>query len=84
MTGNNKEQLVVYGADWCGDCRRAKRFLDEKQVTYTWMDLEKNPDEMHNMQKYNGGVQSIPTIVFPDGRVLIEPSNRELAQQLGL
>ena len=84
MTSNNKEQLVVYGADWCGDCRRAKRFLDEKQVTYTWMDLEKNPAEMHNMQKYNGGLQSIPTIAFPDGRVLIEPSNKELAQQLGL
>jgi len=79
-----KDTILVYGADWCGDCRRSKKFLDANQVNYTYVDVETNPDQLAIMQQYNGGLQSIPTIVFPDGRVLVEPSNPLLAENLGL
>jgi len=84
VTEENKVQVVVYGAEWCKDCRRSKQFLDAQQVVYTWIDIKANPEHIPTMQQYNGGVQSIPTMVFPDGRVLVEPSNRELAEHLGL
>jgi mycoredoxin len=79
-----KDTILVYGAAWCGDCRRSKKFLDANQVSYTYVDVEANPDQIEVMQQYNGGLQSIPTIVFPDGRVLVEPSNPLLAENLGL
>ncbi len=79
-----KDTILVYGADWCGDCRRSKKFLDANQVNYTYIDVERNPEQIEVMQQYNGGLQSIPTIIFPDGRVLVEPSNPLLAENLGL
>ncbi len=83
-SNNETAPIVVYGANWCGDCRRSKRFLDEKKVNYTWVDVEQNPDALETVMKYNNGYQSIPTIVFPDGTVLVEPSNARLAQALGI
>jgi glutaredoxin-like protein len=78
------ENVVIYGANWCGDCRRSKKFLDERKVAYTWIDVDQNPEAMSFVEKVNGGNQSIPTIVFPDGSTLVEPSNAQLAQKLGL
>ncbi len=81
-SNNENAPIVIYGANWCGDCRRSKRFLDEKKVNYTWIDVEQNPDALETVMQYNNGYQSIPTIVFPDGTVLVEPSNARLAQAL--
>jgi mycoredoxin len=78
------DKILVYGADWCGDCRRSKRFLDTNKIAYNWIDVEANPEEIENMKKLNGGRQSIPTILLPDGTVLVEPSNGELARQIGI
>jgi glutaredoxin-like protein len=69
---------------WCGDCRRSKKFLDERKIAYTWIDVDNDAEAMAFVQKVNGGNQSIPTIVFPDGSTLVEPSNAQLAQKLGL
>jgi thioredoxin reductase (NADPH) len=77
-------QLVLYGAAWCPDCRRSKSFLAEQRVTYTYVDLEANPDERATVERYNEGKMIIPTIVFPDGSHVAEPSNEELAEKLGL
>jgi mycoredoxin len=81
---DTKDTIVVFGAEWCGDCRRSKKFLDANLVSYTYVDVEANPDQIAVMQQYNGGLQSLPTIVFPDGQVLVEPSNPLLAEKLGL
>ncbi|NJM07698.1 NrdH-redoxin [Candidatus Gracilibacteria bacterium] len=80
----NAENVVIYGAMWCGDCRRSKKFLDERKVAYTWIDVDKEPDAMAVVEQANGGMRSIPTLVFPDGSILVEPSNAQLAQKLGL
>ena len=84
MTEPTAPQLVLYGAAWCPDCRRSKSFLAEQRVTYSYVDLEANPEEQATVERYNDGKMIIPTIVFPDGSHLAEPSNEELAEKLGL
>ncbi|NWJ48338.1 MAG: NrdH-redoxin [Chloroflexi bacterium] len=81
---NSNDKVLLYGAMWCGDCRRSKKFLDERQVAYSWIDVESDETAMQEMQQLNGGRQSIPTILLPDGKILIEPTNRDLAVALGL
>lgn len=76
--------IVLYGAEWCPDCRRSKAFLRDQRIEYTYVDLEARPDEVASVLEYNDGKQIIPTIVFPDGSHLAEPSNEELAEKLGL
>jgi thioredoxin reductase (NADPH) len=76
--------IKVYGAAWCGDCRRAKRFLADQRVSYEWHDIEHEPEFIDLVHELNDGKNIIPTIVFPDGSHLAEPSNEELANKLGL
>lgn len=77
--------ITVYGAYWCPDCRRSKRFLSEHQIPYTWVDIEQNADAQAYVEQLNNGKRIIPTIVFAsEDDFLVEPSNAELAQKLGL
>ena len=76
--------IRVYGASWCPDCRRAKRFLGDQRIPFEWHDIDVDRDGVRIVQERNGGNNIIPTIVFPDGSHLSEPSNEELAQKLGL
>ena len=76
--------ITVYGANWCGDCRRAKKFMDDNGVGYDWVDIENDPAAIELVLKLNGGKRVIPTIVFDDGSILIEPTNSELAGKLGV
>lgn len=78
------DSIVLYGAEWCPDCRRSKAFLRDQRIEYTYVDLEARPAEVATVLEYNDGKQIIPTIVFPDGSHLAEPSNEELAEKLGL
>ena len=76
--------IKVYGASWCPDCRRAKRFLGDQRIAFEWHDIEVDPDGVGVVQARNNGNNVIPTIVFPDDTHLAEPSNEELAEKLGL
>ena len=77
-------KVTVYGAYWCPDCRRSKKFLGEQFIPFRWVDIEQDKDgEAYVLQK-NNGKRIIPTIVFEDGSFLVEPSNAELAKKLGL
>lgn len=77
-------KLTVYGAPWCGDCKRAKKFLGEQCVHYDWVDVEQDAAGLALVERVNGGKRIIPTIVFADESILVEPSNAELAAKLGL
>lgn len=83
MAGEH-ETIVVYGTTWCPDCRRSKQFLGDQRVHYHWVDIERDPEAMAYVERVNQGKRIIPTIVFPDGSILVEPSNAELAEALGL
>ena len=76
--------IQVYGASWCPDCRRAKKFLADQRIGYEWFDIDGMPDLLKVIQDRNNGNDIIPTIIFPDGSYLSEPSNEELADKLGL
>ena len=79
-----QQQIQMYGAPWCPDCKRSKQFLAEQRVPYGWHDIDEDEEARAYVQQVNNGKQIIPTIVFPDGSVLVEPSNAELADKLGI
>lgn len=75
------DKIVVYGATWCPDCRRAKQFFGEQRIEYDWIDITDNAEAIRFVEDVNQGNRRIPTIIFPDGAILVEPSNAELAEK---
>jgi mycoredoxin len=69
----------MYATTWCGDCRRARRWLDQHNVAYEYINIEQDEEAAAYVMQVNGGMRSVPTITFPDGSVLVEPSAHELA-----
>ena len=80
----NPSSIMVYGATWCPDCKRAKQFLGEQRIQYNNIDIDEDAKSVEFVEKVNSGKRMIPTIVFPDGQILVEPSNAQLAQKLAL
>jgi glutaredoxin-like protein len=74
--------ITVYSADWCGDCRRSKRLLAKLNVEYNLIDVETDLTAADKVREINGGMQSIPVIVFDDGTHLTEPSDDALTAKL--
>lgn len=79
---SSTRSIVMYSTRWCGDCRRARRVFDAMGVAYQEIDVERDHDAAQRVRELNRGMQSVPTIVFPDGSILVEPSNRELEAKL--
>lgn len=82
MKQNNDGKIIFYGATWCSDCARSKAFLDSKGVAYEYINLEEDVTAAAKVTKINNGMQSIPTIVFPDGNILVEPSDEQLGEEI--
>ena len=74
--------ITVYGAEWCPDCHRSRRYLDSQEVEYAYVDVDGDDTAQAYVKQVNDNRLIIPTIVFPDGSVLVEPSNAELARKL--
>ena len=77
-------KITVYGAPWCPDCRQSKQFLGEQRVLFNWVDIDQDEDGRKYVQSVNNGKQIIPTIIFEDGSILVEPTNADLAAKLGI
>ena len=77
------EQIIMYGTTWCPDCTRSKRWLESHKIPYTWCDIEKDTAAREYVVKANHGRRSVPTILFPDGSILVEPSDVELEEKIG-
>lgn len=73
---------AMYATSWCGDCRRSKRFLDSNNIPYKEIDIDKDKEGRKITMELNKGKAKVPTIVFDDDSILIEPSNKELAEKL--
>lgn len=78
----SEDGIVVYGTAWCGDCRRTKKLLERRGVEYAWVDVEERKGAGEEMLRLNGGDRRVPTLLFPDGSVLVEPSNAKLGAKL--
>ncbi len=76
--------ITIYGTNWCGDCRRTRRYLDFHKISYEWIDIDVNPEAEKFVLETNRGMRSVPTLVFEDGSILVEPSNSRLAEKLGI
>lgn len=76
---DNETPIIMYTTSWCSDCHRAKYFMVSYGFEYLEIDVEENPEGMAFVKKVNGGNRVVPTIVFGDGSMLIEPSLETLA-----
>lgn len=73
--------ITMYGADWCSDCVRSKKLLDEMGVDYKYVDLIAEPAAADRAQAISGRT-SIPVITFPDGTHFVEPSDEDLRNKI--
>jgi thioredoxin reductase (NADPH) len=76
--------LTLFGANWCPDCRNTKMYLGQIGVAYDWVDIDENPEANQRIADLNNGKRVIPTIVLSSGEVMVNPSNAEIAAQLGI
>ncbi len=78
LYSRNPAQIVMYATQYCPDCLRAKAFFEANHISYIPVALEGNPVATEFVMEMNHGFKSVPTIVFPDGTILVEPSWQEL------
>lgn len=83
-TPKTGEKIKMYATTWCGDCRFAKRWLDAHGIPYDYINIEEDESAAELVVRVNGGSRSVPTILFPDGSVLVEPGARELAAKFSV
>jgi mycoredoxin len=74
--------IVMYTTAWCVDCWRTKQVMDSMQVEYTEVDITEDPDAAELVVRLNRGYRSVPTLIFPDGSVMTEPSRSALVEKL--
>ncbi|KON75506.1 MULTISPECIES: mycoredoxin [Cellulosimicrobium] len=74
--------IVMYSTSWCGYCRRLKTQLDSEGIGYTEVNIEETPGTAEFVESVNGGNQTVPTVVFPDGSAATNPSLAEVKQRL--
>ncbi len=72
------KQIVMYTTEYCPDCIRAKKFFEANHIPHLRVGLEGNTEATEFVMKVNHGYRSVPTIIFPDGSILVEPNSAEL------
>lgn len=72
----------MYGTPWCGDTIRAKKVLNEHKIDFEWIDINKDKEAEKLVKEINKGNRSVPTIIFPDDSILVEPDKQTLIDKL--
>lgn len=80
----NPSQIVMYTTEYCSDCHRAKAYFAAKKISYLKVGLEGNEEATEFVINVNKGARSVPTIIFPDGSVMVEPSLAELNKKFAV
>lgn len=75
--------IKFYATTWCHDCARSKSYLDSRNIPYEYINIDEVPEAAEEVIKINQGMRSVPTIVFPNGEILVEPSDYELSETIG-
>jgi mycoredoxin len=81
---SENEMIVLYGTTWCGGSRRCRLLLDRYGIPYKWVDIDQDETAAKFVETVNGGHRSVPTIIWPDGSRLTEPTESELTMKLGV
>ena len=74
----NPQQIVMYSVEWCPDCRRAKFLFKRKKIDVMEVDVNADKKAEEFVKGLNNGYRSVPTIILPDGSIVVEPSAEEL------
>lgn len=77
----NPTQIIMYATDTCADCLRVKKYFEAKGISYRRVGLEGDVKAAEFVMQINRGFRSVPTIVFPDGSILVEPGWDELNEK---
>lgn len=72
----------MYSTTWCGYCRRLKTLLDREGIAYTEVDIEQDEASAGYVMSINGGNQTVPTVVFPDGSAATNPTLQDVKERL--
>jgi mycoredoxin len=83
-TASERAHLIIYTASWCGPCARLKSRLTERSIAFDEIDVEQDPSAAEWVVSVNGGNQTVPTVRFPDGSALTNPSVDAVVERLGL
>ena len=78
-----ERDVLLYINVWCGDCRRAVRFLDEHEIGYRTIDIDQDAEAARTVESLNRGNRSTPTILVNGEHVATEPSRAQLAEIFG-
>ncbi len=74
--------LTMYSTRWCGHCRRLGRLLDGEGIAYETVDIEQEPDAAEYVASVDNGNRTVPTVRFPDGSALVNPSLVQIKELL--
>ena len=74
--------VTMYSTPWCGYCHRLKAQMDREGIPYQVVDIESHPEAAEIVMSVNGGNQTVPTLVFPDGSALTNPSVAQVKDKL--
>jgi mycoredoxin len=84
MSMEETPRIMFYGTAWCGASRRVRLLLDSHSIPYDYIDIDLDREAAKRLEELNHGYRSEPTLVWPDGTTLVEPSNDKLAEKLGI
>ena len=82
MSDKTETHVRMYSTSWCPDCIRAKSVMKRLKVNFTEIDIDRDRAGYQIVLDHNCGKRVVPTIIFPDGSVLVEPSNKVLSEKL--
>jgi mycoredoxin len=77
-------KIIMYGTAWCYETKRARNVFDQAGIAYDYIDIDYDMEARKYVEEVNRGYRSVPTIVFPDGSIIVEPSVMQLKNKLGV
>jgi mycoredoxin len=83
-TPTTADKVTMYSTPWCGYCRRLKTQMEREGIAYVEIDIEQDPASADYVMTVNGGNQTVPTVVFPDGSAMTNPTLAQVKVALGL
>ena len=77
------KKLIVYGHDSCWQARRLALTLEKLKIDHEWRDIMNgDPVYAEELKALARGYLSVPTVIFPDGTVMVEPYADDVIAEL--
>jgi len=78
------DTIIIYATSWCWSSKRARAVIEKNNIPFQWIDIDDDDSAGKIVMEINHGNRSVPTIVFPDGSILVEPTDAELKSKLNI